>query len=78
MEELVKQGAMKCIWLEELSSNEFFVLVSSLCRVMIFLFASSSLYPNMVTKVGRVHCIVMSPGADGTTVLLHSTDIGTR
>ena len=28
---------------------------------------------DVVTKVGRVHCIVMSPGADGTTVLLHST-----
>ena len=27
----------------------------------------------VVTMVGRAHCIVMSPGADGATVLLHST-----
>ena len=58
VKELVKQGAMKCIWLEELSSNELFVLVSSLCRVMIFsLFSYSSLNPSMVAEVGTERSI---------------------
>ena len=49
VEELVKQGVMKCIWLGELSSKELFVLVSFLCKVMILsLLSSSFLHRSMV------------------------------
>ena len=51
VEELVKHGAMKYIWLGELSSfsRELFVLVSFLCKVMIFsLLSSSFLHRSMV------------------------------